>query len=470
MNQIVKASDLRPPQTEDGGRSTEDRGSPPADRGLRPGGRSEVRDQSSASRGESSSAFEQSTLNSQLLTSRNVALLTAGRDRPYALGLASALIFANISFDFIGSDAVNGPELHHGGNVRFLNFRDQRSDAGHTAKMLRVLAYYWRLIRYAMNGQPKLFHILWNNKFEFFDRTLLMLYYKLMGKRLVITAHNVNARKRDGTDFFLNRLSLQTQYRLSDHIFVHTERMKGELTADFGIQENKVSVIPFGINNTVPNTILSTAEAKRQLGVSGGSDKTVLFFGNIAPYKGLEYLVAAFAEALKKDRSYCLIIAGKPKESADYWKQIQEEIARRGISDRVIERIEYVPDEQTELYFKAADVLALPYTRIFQSGVLFLGYSFGLPVIAADVGPLKEEIVEGKTGFVFKPQDSSDLARAIANYFESDLFRSLESRRAEIKEYANERYSWDKVVRATTAVYSDLLRGAEDRGRKAEDR
>jgi glycosyltransferase involved in cell wall biosynthesis len=410
------------------------------------------------------------TINSQPSTNRNIALLTAGRDRPYALGLASALISANISFDFIGSDAVNGPELHHGANVRFLNFRDQRSDAGHAAKMLRVLAYYWHLIRYAMNAQPKLFHILWNNKFEFFDRTLLMLYYKLMGKRLVITAHNVNARKRDGTDSFLNRLSLQTQYRLSDHIFVHTERMKSELTTDFGIQENKVSVIPFGINNTVPNTTLSTAEAKRQLGVSGGSDKTILFFGNIAPYKGLEYLVAAFAEVLKEDRSYRLIIAGKPKESADYWKQIQEEIARHGISDRIIERIEYVPDEQTELYFKAADVLALPYTRIFQSGVLFLGYSFGLPVIAADVGPLKEEIVEGKTGFVFKPQDSSDLARAIDNYFESDLFRGLENRRAEIKEYANERYSWVKVAGITTAVYSDLLRGAEDRGRKADDR
>ena len=112
--------------------------------------------------------------------------------------------------------------------------------------------------------------------------------------------------------------------------------------------------------------------------------------------------------------------------------------------------------------------------------MLFLGYSFGLPVIAADVGPLKEEIVEGKTGFVFKPQDSPDLARTIERYFESDLFHSLESQRAasgpegpttrrEIKEYANERYSWVKVAAITTAVYSDLLRSTEDRGRKAQD-
>ena len=58
-------------------------------------------------------------------------------------------------------------------------------------------------------------------------------------------------------------------------------------------------------------------------------------------------------------------------------------------------RIESVPDAETELYFKAADVLALPYTHVFQSGVLFLGYNFGLPVIASDVASLREDVVEG---------------------------------------------------------------------------
>ena len=88
-------------------------------------------------------------------------------------------------------------------------------------------------------------------------------------------------------------------------------------------------------------------------------------------------------------------------------------------------RGDYIPDEETELYFKAADVLVLPYRHIYQSGVLFLGYSFGLPVLAADVGPLKDEIVEGKTGFVFRPEDSVGLATTIEQYFASDLFANL---------------------------------------------
>jgi glycosyltransferase involved in cell wall biosynthesis len=386
-----------------------------------------------------------------------VALLTGGGDKPYALGMAAAMTSVGIRVDFIGSDDLNVPEVVTNPRVNFLNLRgDQRSEASPMAKVRRVLRYYLRLIGYAATAKPKLFHILWNNKFQLFDRTLLMLYYKLLGKKIVLTAHNVNAGKRDSNDSWLNRLSLKIQYNLGDHIFVHTDGMKREMASEFSIPESKISIIPFGINNTVPSTSLSSAEAKRQLGISGG-DRTLLFFGNIAPYKGLEYLISAFTELSDKDRSYRLIIAGKPKGSEGYWKQIRQGIARSGIRGRVIERIEYIPDEETELFFKAADVLILPYTRVFQSGVLFLGYSFGLPAIASNVGTLKEEIIEGQTGFVFSPRNSSDLASKIEKYFKNELFRNLETRRAQIKEYANERYSWDKVAAITTAIYSRLL-------------
>jgi glycosyltransferase involved in cell wall biosynthesis len=396
-----------------------------------------------------------STPNSQRSTAR-IALLTGGGDKPYAIGMAAALTSAGINVDFIGSDDLSVPELLNDPLVKFLNLRrDQRPEASRTAKALRVLSYYVRLIRYAATARPKLFHILWNNKFQFFDRTLLMLYYKLLGKRLVLTAHNVNSGKRDGNDSRLNRLSLKIQYRLSDHIFVHTDGMKSEMASEFSVPESKISVIPFGINNTVPSTTLSRAEAKAQLGISKG-DKVLLFFGNIAPYKGLEYLIAAFYEFLKKDRSSRLLIVGKPRGPQSYCNEVRRGIESSGIADRVIAKIEYVPDEEIELYFKAADILILPYAHVFQSGVLFLGYSFGLPAIAADVGNLKEEIVEDQTGFVFRPRDSSDLAAKIEKYFNSELFQNLDRKRSEIKRYANERYSWSKVAKLTANVYLTL--------------
>jgi len=393
----------------------------------------------------------------RLASHDSVALLTGGADKPYALGLAAALTSTGTSVDFIGSDDLDVPDLRNNPRVNFLNLRKgQNPDASTVRKVVRVITYYWQLVYYTIRAKPKVFHILWNNKFELLDRTVLMLYYKLTGKRIVLTAHNVNRQKRDGADTWLNRVSLRIQYQLADHIFVHTDKMKGELVSEFGVIKDKVTVIPFGINNTVPSTSMTSVEAKRTLGITS-AHKAILCYGQIAPYKGLESLVAAFAQILKKDRSYRLIIAGKPKWNETYWKGIEQLMIAEGIRDRVIERIEHVPDDQTELYFKAADILVLSYTRIFQSGVIFLGYSFGLPVIATDVGSLKDEIVEGETGFVVKPQDSADLAGAIGNYFTSDLYRNLDRRRSEIKKYANERYSWDKVSAITTAVYSKLL-------------
>jgi len=435
------------------------RGQRTASASVESAARREVRSQRSEVSDQQSAFGNQTPASVLRPPSIRVALLTGGGDKPYALGMAAALTSVGIHVDFVGSDDLSVPELLANPRLNFLNLRgDQREDASTKAKVLRVLKYYARLIGYAAKAKPKLFHILWNNKFQLFDCTLLMLYYKLLSKRVIFTAHNVNAGKRDQNDSWLNRISLKVQYSLCDHVFVHTDGMKSEMTSEFRIPERKVSVIPFGINNTVQSTSLSSAEAKRQLGTNG-DDRAVLFFGNIAPYKGLEYLISAFVELLNKDRNYRLIIVGKPKGSEGYWKQIHQRIARSGIRDRVIERIEYIPDEETELFFKAADVLILPYTRVFQSGVLFLGYSFGLPAIASDVGTLKKEIIEGRTGFVCKPQDSSDLASKIDEYFRSELFRNLEAQRAEIKAYANERYSWDKVAAVTTKVYSRFLSG-----------
>jgi D-inositol-3-phosphate glycosyltransferase len=387
-----------------------------------------------------------------------VCLLTGGDDRPYALGMVSALIGQGISVDFIGSDKLDAPELHRSLLVTFLNLRgDQREDVPWQRKFVRILAYYARLTKYVARSRARLFHILWNNRFEYFDRTALMLYYRLLGKRVILTAHNVNMRKRDGRDSWFNRLSLGIQYRLCQHILVHTTAMKDELVADFGIASSRVSVIPFGINNTSPTTVLGRREARERIGLGLG-EKTLLFFGQIAPYKGLEYLIAAMSELAKEDKDLRLIIAGRIKPGySHYWNAIQSEILHARLDRCIIQHVRFIPEKEVEVYFKAADVVVIPYVEIFQSGVPFLSYSFGLPVIATDVGSLRQDIVEGRTGFVCRREDSSDLARTIVKYFASELFRDLENRRLDIRQYANERYSWAKVAAIATSVYSRLL-------------
>src|SRR5579862_5102562 len=388
-----------------------------------------------------------------------LGLLTGCKDRHYAFGLAMALVAEGVSVEVVGSDEIDSPELHNTSNLRFLNFLSgQRNKANFAKKLSRTLAYYWRLSWYVAHTKSRVLHILWNNKFELCDRTLLMFYYRALGKKIALTAHNVNQAARDGNDSILNRVTLGVQYRLCDHIFVHTQKMKGELCEDFDVTESAVTVIRHPVNNAFPDTELTPAEAKRQLGLRE-DEKAILFFGRVRPYKGIEYLLDAFRLLLSDEpANYRLIIAGEPmKGSEDYLHEIRTSVERDFDQGRVLLRIQFIPDEEMEIYLKAADVLVLPYKEIFQSGVLFLAYSFGLPVVATDVGSFREEIIEGTTGFLCKPGDPAELAKAIQAYFASDLFPNLKSRRPELKDYANANHSWQAVAGLTCNAYTKML-------------
>lgn len=386
-----------------------------------------------------------------------MSLLTGGSDRPYVFGLAKMLLSKGVSLDLIGSDDLDFPEFRYQPGLTFHNLRgSHRQGVSFARKVLRVLIYYVKLICYAATSRPRVFHILWNNKFETFDRTLLLLYYKLLRKKIVLTVHNVNMGRRDSEDSGLNRHTLRIQYHLADHLFVHTAKMKTELVEEFGVRDSQIAVIPFGMNNAVPKTALTPSEAKERLGLTK-EERAILFFGRITPYKGLDYLITAFRGLSKQREKHRLIIAGRPDRCEAYWGPLRAEILDDVQTGGILLKDTFIPDDEVEIYFKAADVLVLPYRDIYQSGVLFLGQSFGIPTLAADVGSFKDEIVEGRMGYLFKPGDPDDLKRAIADYFSSDMYADLSQRRLEICDRATERHSWELVGQVTMRVYSNLL-------------
>jgi glycosyltransferase involved in cell wall biosynthesis len=390
----------------------------------------------------------------------HIALLTGGHDRSYALGLTRALTGLGIRVDVIGSDNVDDPGFRKDPLVDFRNLRgDQREDAPLSAKALRLLRYYARLLAYAASAKPRVFHVLWNNKVEWLDRTLLMVWYRLCRRKVVLTAHNVNAARRDGKDSRLNRATLRIQYRLASHVFVHTVRMADELASEFAVIRSKISVIPFGINDTLPSSALTRIAARESFGL-GERDVVALFFGQIAPYKGLEYLLEAVPRIAKLVPSFRLLVAGRIKEgSDDYGARIRAMLAAEEVRTRTHGVLEHIEDADVEKFFKAADVLVLPYIQIFQSGVPFLAYNFGLPVIATDVGSLRDDVVDGQTGFICQPRDSGSIAAAVALFAASDLCPSSPALRESIKAWACARYSWARVATITRDVY-DRVDGA----------
>src|SRR5687767_10572859 len=299
-----------------------------------------------------------------------VALLTGGKDPHYVGGLLRALTARGVDVALVcGSELTPHTTAAH---IEFHNLvGSQDPSDGLLAKAWRVLTYYARLIRFAARTDARLFHVLWCRKFPVVERTVLSAYFKALRKRLVFTAHNIDDEARDGRRRTLRgRLSLRFLYRVADHVLVHTDSMKRELIEHFGVADARVTVVPLGINDVIPVSSESRAEARQQLGL-GSEDKVLLFFGNIAPYKGVEDLVRALGVLVRDDPAFRLIIAGpvRDKSSEAYWHGVEQLSRELGVEKPVHKTIGYIPDEAVGRYFRASDVVILPYRRIYQSGV-----------------------------------------------------------------------------------------------------
>lgn len=386
----------------------------------------------------------------------HVAIIHGGGEPDYLYGLVSGLAsLSNLRIDVIDADTT-ADWFSHLPNVSFYNLRGRMDSGSIYVRALRDIRYHLRLCLYILASRAAVVHIQWETRPYLVERYVLLLLYRLLRKKVIVTAHNVDRYARDGRGGPLYRRSLQYLYSHVDKIIVHTPAMKAEVSKRFSIPEGKVAVIRHGINTRVPKRGISQRDARSNLKIDHGC-KVVLFFGTIARYKNVPLLLEAFRIVVKTDESCRLIIAGRPKNDQAYVDELKLLVTEYSLERRCTLRFEFIPDDQVETYFMAADCLVLPYRAIFQSGVIFLSYRFGLPIIATDIGSFREDIIEGETGFLSRPDSADDLARTMRKYFSSDLFKNLENTRQRISSYAGERYAWFPIAKETFDVYRQVL-------------
>jgi glycosyltransferase involved in cell wall biosynthesis len=157
---------------------------------------------------------------------------------------------------------------------------------------------------------------------------------------------------------------------------------------------------------------LDKKNAQERLGLDP-SKKTILFFGIIRDYKGLDNLIKAFG---KLDESYQLVIAG---ESYGSFKKYEDEIATVKNKQNIKTFVEYIDDNRVTDFFSAADVVVLPYRTATQSGITAISYHFNIPVIATNVGGLEETIKHEKTGLIVKENTPEKITDSIISFFEN---------------------------------------------------
>ncbi|MBI4390025.1 MAG: glycosyltransferase, partial [Nitrospinae bacterium] len=159
-----------------------------------------------------------------------------------------------------------------------------------------------------------------------------------------------------------------------------------------------------------PKTGIGQAEARKQLSLNG---HTLLFFGYVRKYKGLDCLVRALSRVNRK-LDCTLVVAGEFYEPREMYERLIEE---EGVRDKVVVHDRYIPNESAETYFAVADAVVAPYREASQSGIVQMAYHFGKPVIATGAGGLPEAIEDGHTGYVTAIDDPDNLADAILKFY-----------------------------------------------------
>lgn len=170
--------------------------------------------------------------------------------------------------------------------------------------------------------------------------------------------------------------------------------------------------------------------ARQELGLDPNK-KTLLFFGLIRDYKGLDLLIESLNEL---DDSYQLLIAGECYGSFQIYQDL---ISKCPYSANIHVFEEYISDDRVGLFFSATDVLVLPYKSATQSGVLSISYHFETPVIATNVGGLQKPIIENKIGMVIDELSAQGIGKTIKDFFASDVSNFVEHSRK-----VRQRLSW----------------------------
>lgn len=325
-------------------------------------------------------------------------------------------------------------------------------------KAITHLRNIHRLKRELKASRPQICH-LHEAKLPWVDRKLLRWCHR-EGIALIYTAHNVLHHERQP-----GKGSLRDFYQHVDGIIAHAERNKQELCEIFGVEEDAVTVIPHG-NYTFYSEHSELheshrASARRVLGLDP-SLPVVLFFGHIRAYKGLDILLEAVRHLQQLGVVFNLVIAGDCVENFGKYQRMIENLEN---PERIQTHLQYIPEDKVSAYFVAADIVVLPYRRIYQSGVVQLAYAYGRPVVATSVGGIPEVVEHGRTGLLVAPNDSEALSEALANMLRDP---KLTSQMGEFAyELAQTKYSWDAIAELTIKLYQRVLDGRVNRRNEA---
>jgi len=275
----------------------------------------------------------------------------------------------------------------------------------------------------------------------------VMLCFRMVGKKIVFTPHDTDHNK----DFFLNAIILKLMYRLSNRIIVHKAVNADALESGYGISRKKILVTRHGGYKYFLDPNLGKRQSRRHLELPDDV-RIVLFFGTIKRGKGIEVLLPAVRSLSDRIPNIYLLIAGKPV-GAMTEEKLMSDISLNGLDQTAHLRCEFIDDTQVEYYYKAADIVVLPYTHLSESGVVKYAQSCGCVVVCSDKKEFQDTVQDGVTGAFFRTGDPDDMARVMEKVLTT---YDLDTIGQASKNIIEKSYGWEEIGIETKQLYSSM--------------
>jgi glycosyltransferase involved in cell wall biosynthesis len=351
----------------------------------------------------------------------------------YDYGLASGLGNKGLNVLYYTCDET---QIRPFKNVETIRIFKDVWHANPFRKAFRYLKGHFSAFRDAGKKNVKTVHL------HFFTFRLIDYLVLRMAKQLkltvVATIHDI-----DSFDKKANSTVEKICYPLIDGVIVHNDSSRKELEKK-PVSIKKMAVIPHGNYQPFIEELPQKEINKAVF--------TLLFFGQIKQVKGLDILLKSLRTVLDKGYKVELIVAGKAwKSDLDYYKALIRELH---IENAVKTDFRYIPDEEVSSFYSRADLVVLPYTKIYQSGILLLTMSYGRPVLCSDLNAFKEIITDRENGFLFRNKEEADLADKIIGIIKDpSVLPGIIDRAHRLIET---KYDWNKIAGQTLDFYHSL--------------
>lgn len=347
----------------------------------------------------------------------------------------------------------------------FIPFDNNNPYQRELANSLRIYGVEIQFIEYVVNrlfpilieviekGRPDIIHLHWTDPFfwgksratsilTFIRFVFELLLLKILRVKLVWTVHNLfTHEKRYLTlEKYFHRICCLLLY---DKIIVLSSfTVKAAIDA-YELPERlrtKFTLIPHGHYINSYRNKISKIKARDRLQIT--EEKIVfLYFGQIRPYKGIFRLIEEFKKI--SDSHSMLLIVGKTLTDALKY-ELEDDCQGYG---QIKTFLQFVPDDEIEVFMNASDIVVLPFNEILNSGSVILAMSFGKAIICPNIGSIPE-ILDENGSFLYNPNDRSGLFNALNQALKSNIISMGQYNYHKVKSF-----DWHQVAQETYEVY-----------------